>query len=431
MRKSLLMFLICLLGWPTGAFSQAVPEAFTSKAKVASGYFATVSRLCVFDDFTQPGATEKFEETWRAVKQILARIEALASVSVPDSDIARFNALAYGESISVSAETGYLVQLAKQMNAQTGGYFDPTVFPLVDLWGFSPRFTYGGDEGLPYDRVRTDGTLPPPDPRYIEAFLTLVDMDGVGIEGDAQAGYRLVKNTPSVQVDGVSYEAQLDLGGIAKGYACDLVMALLSDQGYTFGYFSCGSSSIGLLKNAAFSAKQANDSAFQLEVRKPRETKTNGNAFAVIRVQDQALSSSGDYGANYTLDGDICCHIISPFTGYPLNVPSDGVQQGIASVTLLSGNAAMDDAYSTALCLMGPARAMEYANTHLADQAVVMVLYRADQDVYEVVTNVSPEALILRDPNYVLASEVMADGAMGYTGTLFTGAFSLDMSNNH
>ena len=408
---------LCLIA-PTAVWAQAIPEAYTSKTKVASGYFATVSRLCVFDDFSQPGAAEKFERTWQQAKQILEAIERAASTSLEDSDVARFNALAFGETTEVGAYTVEMIEAARRMSRRTDGYFDPTVYPLVDLWGFSPRFTYSCERVQPYDRDWADGTPPPPDARYIKSFRRLVGMDGVVVEGDAQAGYRLRKATPPVTVDGVTHQAQIDLGGIAKGYACDLVTELLAEQGYEYGYFSCGSSSIRLMKSASAASKRAGDDSFWLEVRKPRETDTVGNAYALVRVRDASLSSSGDYGANYTLDGDRYCHIISPFTGYPMNAPSDGVQQGICTVTLLSGSATEDEGYTTALCLMSPEQAIAYANTHLTDRDLAMVFYRADQPFYEVVTNLPADRLTILDPAYRLASELDLDGSIRYTGSL-------------
>lgn len=410
---------LCAFLCAAPAFAGAVPEAYTSRTKVAFGNFATVSRLCVYDDFTQPGASSRLEDTWREVVKIMERVEQAVSVSVPTSDIARFNALAEGESVRVSELTATLVELSRRMVRETDGYFDPTVYPLVDLWGFSPRFTVSGEAIFPYDRQRRDGALPPPDSKYIEAFSRLVGMDGVVVEGGAGEGYRLRKATPSVCVDGAVYQAQMDLGGIAKGYVTDLVAQLLEEKGYQYGYFSCGSSSMRLMKSASRSAKEAGNPDFQLGVRKPRKTQNPDSAYGLIALRDQSLSSSGDYDNSYAVGDDIISHIISPFTGYPLNMPSDGVQRGIATVTLVSGSAVEDDAYTTALCLMGPERAIDYVNAHLTDRDVAMVFYRADQDAYEVVTNIATDRLTIVDGAYRLASEAGAGGAIRYTGAMF------------
>lgn len=406
-----------------GALAQArqaaVPQGYKAKTKVTMGTFGTVSSLCLYDDYEAPGALTRYEAVWAETKAILEEMDLLLSTSIGTSEIARFNALPGGAQMPVSPMTAEVFLLAREMYEFTEGYFDPTVFPLVDLWGFSPRFTFGGEETMPYDREWADGTRALPEARYIEGLLKLVDMDGIELTGDAQSGYVLHKNTPSVEIDGVTYHAQIDLGGIAKGYAADRVIEMIGQAGYAYGYFSCGSSSIRLLKNASFSAQKADDPRFSLQVNIPRATAENSQTYANIRVMDEALSSSGDYDNNYIAGGNICSHIISPFTGYPLNYTEDGVQHGVSTVTLLSGSAVEDDALTTALCLMGRDRAIGFVNEKLRGHSIIMVLYRADADVYEVVTNIPQEALTILDAAYRIASETDGDGRIRYTGTLY------------
>ena len=319
----------------------------------------------------------------------------------------------------VSPMTAQAFMIARSMYEKTDGYYNPAVFPLVDLWGFSPRFTFGTDEVRPYDREWTDGAFALPDEAYIEGFMRLADMDGVALEGDEAAKKRLQISTRPGTADGVTYQAQIDLGGVAKGYAVDLVAAMMQEAGIAYGYFSCGSSSIRLFRSASHTSRQNNDPAYRLQVRIPRETEATKDAYALIRVMDQALSSSGDYDHNYIAGGNLCCHIINPFTGYPINFTKDGVQQGVCTATILSGSAAEDDALTTALCAMGPARAIDYINEHLRDQSAALVLYRADRDSYEVVTNIPADDLTLRDGAYLPASETDAEGRIVYTGTMF------------
>lgn len=408
------MLALCMLC--AGAAAQEIPEAYKAKTRVTMGSFGTVSSLCIYDDFKQEGALARYDALWEELKVMLDDLDQLLSTSIETSEIAKFNALPAGGRMAVSPVTAEVFLLARQMYDQTAGYFNPTIFPLVDLWGFSPRFTFGGGMEQPYDREWADGTRALPQKQYIEGFLKLVDMDGIVLSGDAQTGYVLSKNTPSVTIDGVTYHAQIDLGGIAKGYAADLAAEMIMQAGYTYGYFSCGSSSIRLLRNASAAAKKSGDPAFSLQVRIPRITEENKDAYAMIRVMDEALSSSGDYDNNYMAGGNLCSHIISPFTGYPVNYTEDGVQGGVSTVTLLSGRAVEDDALTTALCLMGPQGAIDYVNENLREHSIAMVLYRADKDFYEVVTNV-PD-LHLLDAAYRPASEIDKDGNLIYTGEL-------------
>lgn len=420
MKRSLVFLLILLLlPLPASHAQEEIPAAYTSRTKVASGYFATVSVLCLFDDYEDPAANSRLEETWQQVKAILEEIEQTVSASVPTSEIARFNALPQGGRLSVSPLTAELVELSRDMCQRTGGLYDPTVYPLVDLWGFSPRFTYGDGIPQPYDRQREDGTLPPPDEAYIEAFLRLVGMDGILLERDADGGYVLIKQTPSVSVSGQRYHAQLDLGGIAKGYAVDRVREILAEKGYEYGYFSCGSSSVCVLKSASSSAKEEGDPHFWLQINSPRQTPQGTGAYAQVSIMDCSLSSSGDYGRNYELGGERYCHIIDPRTGYPMNVTGATPQEGVCTVTLLSGSAAEDDALTTALCLMDLPALLDFINDGADGREIILVCYRNGCDRYEVVTNLSSSRIKLLDPAYVLASHIDSSGEVLYMGTLF------------
>jgi len=414
------LLLCCLF---ISAQAQAIPENYKAKTRVTSGAFGTSSILCIYDDFSAEGALSRYDRVWAEIKQILESLDVLLSVSISTSEIAQFNALDEGGRMPVSRETAEVFLLAKEMYQKTDGYFDPTVYPLVDLWGFSPRFRLEEGDPMPYDREWKDGTRALPDTKYIDGLLQLVGFDGIVLEGDANQGYALVKNTKSIVIDGVTYQAQIDLGGIAKGYAADRVAELLEREGYAYGYFSCGSSSMRLLKSGSSNSKKTGDPSFSLQVRNPRKTEESGDAYAMIRVKDQSLSSSGDYDSNYTAGGSVCCHIISPKDGYPLNFARSGVQGGVSTVTLLSGSAVEDDALTTALCLMGPARAIDYINKNLRGHGVALVLYRADSELYEVVTNIPESHLEIVDSRFLRVSTVDESGCIVYTGSLHSDSF--------
>lgn len=420
-RRMLTLLLSVLLIAASASAAEEIPSHYTAKTKVTVGSFGTSSMLCLYDDYTQSDAQDRYLSVWERVKEILQELDELLSVSISTSEISRFNALACGESMPVSAETAQVFSLAMEMYRKTEGYFNPAIYPLVDLWGFSPRFIYRDSIEQPYDRLRENGTRPLPDEAYITAFLKLADPENIVLSGSEEDGYILTKNVPDVEVQGVVYHAQIDLGGIAKGYAVDRVKALLEEAGYEYGYFSCGSSSICLLKSAGKKAVERGDAHFALEIRSPRETESG--EYACVSVMDTCLSSSGDYSNNYQIGESVYCHIINPFTGYPLNVDSGEVQRGVSTVTLFSGNAAQDDALTTALCLMGPRKALDYINENLSDHEFVMMLYSADADRYEVVTNLSSERLQLLDDAFSIASSVDENSRIRYNGVLFAESF--------
>ena len=382
--------------------AQAASRPFT---RTTSDYFGTVSMLCLYSD-------EGAEEIWRAVKDLLQEIDEAVSVSRPGSDIARLNEAEAGTAVPVSALTADLWQRAREVHDLTGGRYDPTVFPLVDLWGFSPRFNQSAVSPLlPYDRPMKDGHPVPPAKEDVAALLPLVGMEGfVLMEQEGQ--WLIRKDTPDVTVAGTPIRAQADLGGIAKGYACDRVAALLKGRGITEGYFVCGGSSMVFLS-------RPEDGSFSVAAGKPRPGKNEGNDYASFSARDTALSTSSDISHAYRgEDGQLYCHIIDPRTGFPLNTAGEaGAQTGAASVTLLSESAALGDALTTALCLMGPEAALSFLSGR--EEKMVMAVCSADREEIEVVTNLDWDRLSLLDEAYVPASVREEDGIFRYTHPSF------------
>jgi thiamine biosynthesis lipoprotein len=287
------------------------------------------------------------------------------------------------------------------------------------LWGFTPRFNTGQyAPSLAYDRVRTETGFKLPESRYIEAFLKLVDFSKIRLSGDAQSGYTLTKLIQPGQVDGVDYQAQLDFGGIAKGYAVDRVNRLLQDRGYAYGSFSCGGSSIALLKNASKRSLENGTYRFALGLRKPRNSASTEDIYMSVATKDVLLSSSGDYDHCYVVDGVIYSHIIHPRTGYPMNTPVSGNQKGMAVLTLLSDMAGYSDALTTALCLLDFDAALRFMNEKLHNAQVVLVLYDSKSAFYEVVTSIPEAEFEIHDTIYRLASHLDSNGNILYDGTL-------------
>ncbi|KPU43334.1 thiamine biosynthesis lipoprotein ApbE precursor [Oxobacter pfennigii] len=394
-------------------------DKYTLRTKNTTEYFATVSSLRVSSDFSAPAGINRYDKFWEELKDVMEQIEKDVSVSVESSDISRFNMLNYGESISISTHTANIVKIAKEAYESSGGLYDPTVYPLVDLWAFTPRFNSPEYKPqLPYDRNRTEYGFSLPDEKYITEFIKLADFKNVILSGDGGKGYTLTKNIKPVTIDGIIYQAKLDLGGIAKGYAVDVAMEMLKDYEYNYGYFSCGRSSIGVLKSASKKSVENKTFRYNLEIRKPRKGNTEENSFMSAAVRDTGISSSGDYDHAYEIDGTIYSHIIDAKTGFPMNAIHEGAQKGIATVTVFGENATMCDAVSTAICVMDINKALEYVNNNKLNYKVIIVLYNSDYNYYEVLTNLDSDEYIIYDDAYRIASTIDDDGNINYSGTL-------------
>ena len=391
------------------------PE-YTSRSRVTMDYFSTASVLQLFDDFSDPDRAAAFEETWAEVQALLGQINAALSLSDPESDVSRFNALAPGKCVSVGDETMDVLEAAASAYTMTDGAYDPTVAGLVDLFGFTPRFAGRGYRPEhAYDRAMTGGVLPLPDAADVDALRSLVGFGGIRRQPGA-----LVKTAPEIELRGETIRQSMDLGGIGKGYAVDRVMALLRERGYRYGYFSCGGSSIGILSRATASSGAPEPAQWGVGVQYPRFVEGQEELVRLF-TRDQCLSTSGDYEHCRVLDGVRYCHLIDPATGWPVNMPVDGVQSGICSMTVLGDNAALCDALSTALCVMGPEDAIEFMNRpRMAEYRYLMILYSSRSDTCEIVTNLPDRQYALMDAErFRVACAVDGEGRVKYTGSLF------------
>ena len=266
------------------------------------------------------------EEAASAVVSEINRLEQLLSRTRDDSQVAQINAHAGdGTAVQVSGEVADLLALAQGYSAQTQGAFDITIAPLMDAWGFT-KDAY---------RVPTQAEL--------DALLPLVDDQA--LEVDTQAG------TARLERSGM----ELDLGGIAKGYAAGACVELLESYGVESALLQLGG-------NITAMGTRYDGKPWQVAIRDPQ----NEDAYlCVLPLEDVTASTSGGYERYFEVDGTTYHHILDPDTGYP-------ARSGLISVTVISPDAARNDALSTALFVMGADRALEFWRTDGGFEAVLV-----------------------------------------------------------
>jgi thiamine biosynthesis lipoprotein len=368
-----------------GSASRGIdPSQLASKRKTSYDHFGTVCFVVVYDDFRADAAKVRFEAAWEEIEAMLSELERAVSVDIRASDIGRFNRAKGGESVAISPLTADIVRSAMEMYRFTGGAFNPAVAKLVDLWGFSPRFRKSGERTEPYDRPRNeDGGFEMPQKRYVEAFRKLSDFSRVRLQGDATGGYRLAKDQPDVPVDGKSWSLEVDFGGIAKGWAADRAAAILAKRGYVYGYVNLGMSSMSLMKRNVSEKGAPGPNMWSVSVSNPDDSAKNYlRAFGA----DTGVSTSGIYELRYSVGGKVYSHIIDPDTGEP-------TQSDVISVTLLGAGAGRDDALSTALCVMGSAKAEAFMRSRLKEYRVAMLVRKPGG--LELVTNMGRREYVL------------------------------------
>lgn len=411
LKKTLCFVLILMFACPfvfAGCESNSEPD-LTVKSKNTMDYFGTASTLVIYDDFEKASNHTKLDKVWAEICALLGEIDGQLSVSVETSDVARFNAAAVGEPVAVGTHTLNVVKVALTVNAEFADY-DPTVYNLVDLWGFTPRFNSNNYEpSAPYDRERLGKGFPLPDAKYIEGFASLVGLSSVVFD---EQNSTLTK-TKSVEIDDAVYTQSIDFGGIAKGYAAELVLEILQRYGYQYGFFSCGTSSLVILERFGGTKGAGEEKAWALGVERPRFESENpvDRTFIDIFCKNVSVSTSGDYQHCYFLDGVRYSHIIDPDTGVPVGA---GNGYGIAAVTLLGDDAAALDAMTTVLCLMSLDEILELVNGGF-DFYIVVTLWTEGKDYCEIVTNLPDGMYKVTDGRFVQKSR-FENGKVVYFG---------------
>ncbi len=269
----------------------------------------------------------QFEEI---VEGRLAEINSRMSTYDPESELSKFNASRSIDWFDVSDETAKVVTTAIDIAKQTGGAFDPTVGPLVNLWGFGP-------EG------RRDE---PPSDKQIAEALSQVRYQAVEARLDPPA---LRKSNPNVK---------LDLSAIAKGYAADSVTDVLVSTDRSKPYADSAMVEIGG-EVRTHGKKLGRDESqprapWRLGLERP-----DANARMISKVVEigngDALATSGDYRIFFEHNGKRYSHTIHPNTGRP-------VEHALATATVRAPTCMEADAIATALMVMGPKDGLAWAN---------------------------------------------------------------------
>lgn len=363
------------------------------ESKIARNFIFNVNADIVLTaDFSDAEVSARAEELNNQAKEFLSRLEASLSASVTTSYVCAFNRASAGETVQIDNIAYNVLKIAQSVYRLTDGCYNPAVYYSVDLYGFAPR---ASESATPYDRERVTSEngdyLPLPDEKYVSAFCELSQyFGGVEVWEENGAYYARKPDDAFVEVDGVRYELSIDLGGIGKGYCADVIGEMMREYGFDYGYFNFGSSSMSILQSY-----ESKTGEWDLNIDDPRNA---NSSYLALKVSSVGLSTSGDNENYYEIDGVRYCHIIDPFTGSP-------VRSGVASVTVIGGSAAEDDALTTALTVMGAdmQKTVDFINQNLAGKKVVLLWF--DGGVGKIITNV-PEEITVLNGSYQLANTV-------------------------
>ena len=283
--------------------------------------------------FRQPEGGEVSSRILQSAIEIeLARIDSVMSTWKVDSELSLLNASPSGVWYGLSEELIQLLALAREIHQETSGAFDITIGPLVNLWGFGP-------DGKP-------ASIPPK--MFIDAARERVGIDKFELDTDND---RVIKNA----------DIYLDLSAVAKGYAVDAVSDLLLSRQIANHLVEIG----GEIRVAG--SKRV-DQPWQIGIESP--VSSARDLQKILALSDIGMATSGDYRNYFSEDGKRYSHIIDPATGAP-------IEHNLASVTVLHPSVARADALATALLVLGPERAGEFAESNKL--AAFMLVQEGDE----------------------------------------------------
>lgn len=269
--------------------------------------FDTVVNVRVYDERM---SEKQFDE----IGGILERIDKEMNRQLEGSEIAIVNQQSGKSAVQVSEETLEVVRSALQFADSSGGSFDPTVGPIVDLWGI------GSEEAAV------------PDPETLARKLQLVDYRAVALN-DANGTLRLAKEGMAI-----------DLGAIAKGYAADVIADYLRDNGFTSAIIDLGGNIVAI-------GHKPDGSPWTIGIQAPSEER--GEHLGTLKVADKTIVTSGVYERFFKENGKVYHHIFDTESGYP-------VENNLLSVTIVTELSINADALSTTVFSLGLDEGRQY-----------------------------------------------------------------------
>ncbi len=251
------------------------------------------------------------------VQQVLDTLNSNMSTWIPESEVSRFNNSASTDWFSVSTHTAKVVARSQEVSEMTGGAFDITVKPLVELWNFGAG---RGEFELPSDDL-------------VKEILEQTGYEKLECRMDPPA---IRKIQPAVQID---------LSGVAKGFAVDLVEQWIVTHGISNWFVEVGGEiSVG--------GKKPDGSDWRVGIEKPLDDRRTVEH--VVSLDDRCMATSGDYRNFAIVNGRRYSHTISPETGQP-------VEHALASVSVVADDCMTADALATAITVAGPDKVEEIA----------------------------------------------------------------------
>ena len=290
------LILLCVAFGGCAGVSSGKESTVVTRAQMQMGTLVKITAVARNESGAQAAATAGFAE--------IHRLEELLSTWIPTSELSRVNASAGVMPVPVSHETMTVVQGAIQVAELTDGGFNIAIGPAVDIWNVI--------EGR---RVPTESEL--------DALRHMVDLHAVRVDAQTQ--------TIFLEKAGM----RIDVGGIGKGYAADQAVAVMKKAGALAGI-------VALSGDIKTFGQLPGGRKFPVGIQDPRK---EGEVLAFIDLEDEAISTAGDYERFFERNGVRYHHILDPHTLQPA--------RRCQSVTVIAREGIWADGLDTGIFVMG------------------------------------------------------------------------------
>ncbi|MBT3602423.1 MAG: FAD:protein FMN transferase [Candidatus Latescibacteria bacterium] len=272
------------------------------------------------------------------INALLIEVNRQMSTYQKDSEITQFNQSQAIDWVGISGDFGYVLGVAQQVSEWSGGAFDVTVGPLVNLWGFGP-------EAVPVRIPNADS---------VQVRMAMVGYEKLNVRSDQKAVRKLIP------------QMYCDLSAIAKGFGVDAVAGYLDRLNVTAYFVEIGG-------EVRVRGRNRDGKLWRVGIATPT---AQGGLQKVVEIEDHAMATSGDYHNYFEKDGKRYSHTIDPRTGHPIT-------HRLASVSVIHKECAYADALATAINVMGPDNGFEFA---LEQDLPVFLLIKSDNGFEEKMT---------------------------------------------
>jgi thiamine biosynthesis lipoprotein len=280
------------------------------------------------------------------IEKILTDFDKSVSTYIPTSIISRVNA--NDKKVTVDKYFIACFNKAKEVWKNTHGAFDPTVYPLVNAWGFGP----GKKQKIEKSKI--------------DSILKFVGFNLIELKGN-----KVIKKDPRVS---------LDFNAFAQGYSVDVVSEFLNSKGVMSYIVEIGG-------EVYAKGKKPTGDNWKIGIEKPIDNKESSNAYkAFVKLENLAIATSGNYRRFIIEDGVKYHHHIDPKTGYP-------TRNNLLSASVFTKECISSDANATGILVMGLDKSKEFLLAHPELQAYL--IYSDDKGNYQVYETEGLKAILI------------------------------------